>query len=486
MPTSAATTRHSAPSTTATARRSCSSAASSRSTNCTCRTSARSRPPTARRRCRGSTAPIAARRWSSAPCRRHAPWPARVAAPSSTPATATSPSCRSAAARQSISPRIPLGSRGEWAGQPHDVIGFQQRSVTVEGQRYAWDEYVLFNPYVGFRYLTEYNGHWNDVTTVRELPALDSGGTRAGMRLGDDALHALPARDRTHRLRPRRVPVARAGRRGGDHRRLRRTALHAVGRGHRRRADLVARHLHRPSADLGGLPGAGHATGRRSACSPTSPIRTPRSPRALWRAFRWLAVLVVVLLLYRMITGGQRDHLLRTVHVPAGRAGVVVRHASPSRSRATARWTSRSRRSLSNSWLGFDVALINLETGDAHNTDTEISYYHGVESGESWSEGNTKATMSLPRLPAGQYYLRVEPEGPPNGPQRAVQDPRAPRRARLLPVPAGAGAADAAADLDLVPQGRLRGAPQRRERLRARPRTTMMMTTMTMSSGRRW
>ena len=24
--------------------------------------------------------------------------------------------------------------------------------------------------------------------------------------------------------------------------------------------------------------------------------------------------------------------------------------------------------------------------------------------------------MALPRLPAGQYYLRVEPEGPPNGP----------------------------------------------------------------------
>ena len=48
--------------------------------------------------------------------------------------------------------------------------------------------------------------------------------------------------------------------------------------------------------------------------------------------------------------------------------------------------------SLSNSWLGFDLALINLETGDAYNVDAEVSYYHGVESGESWTEGNTKAT----------------------------------------------------------------------------------------------
>ena len=29
----------------------------------------------------------------------------------------------------------------------------------------SWAEYLLFNPYKGFRYLTEYDGHWNDVST---------------------------------------------------------------------------------------------------------------------------------------------------------------------------------------------------------------------------------------------------------------------------------------------------------------------------------
>ncbi len=32
----------------------------------------------------------------------------------------------------------------------------------MEGVAYSWHEYVLFNPYKGFRYLTEYDGHWND------------------------------------------------------------------------------------------------------------------------------------------------------------------------------------------------------------------------------------------------------------------------------------------------------------------------------------
>jgi len=95
-----------------------------------------------------------------------------------------------AAARQSITPLIPLGTRGKWHGQPHDVIGFQQRSIEVEGVRYAWDEYVLFNPYQGFRYLTYYNGHWNDVTTVRERPA-GTGGSRPSMRHGSETFKAF-------------------------------------------------------------------------------------------------------------------------------------------------------------------------------------------------------------------------------------------------------------------------------------------------------
>ena len=91
-------------------------------------------------------------------------------------ATATSPSCRPPRRKQSITPLIPLGTRGTWHGQPHDVIGFQQRSIEVDGERYAWDEYVLFNPYHGFRYLTYYNGHWNDVTVVRERPVAGAAG----------------------------------------------------------------------------------------------------------------------------------------------------------------------------------------------------------------------------------------------------------------------------------------------------------------------
>lgn len=67
-------------------------------------------------------------------------------------------------------PLIPLGRRGKLHGVEWEVVGFQVRAITVEGVTYTWREYVLFNPYKGFRYITEYDGHWNDVKTINAVP----------------------------------------------------------------------------------------------------------------------------------------------------------------------------------------------------------------------------------------------------------------------------------------------------------------------------
>ena len=83
---------------------------------------------------------------------------------------------QAAEARQEHAPKIPLGTRGTLDGQPWDVIGFQYRTITAEGTDYGWDEYLLFNPYRGFRYLSEYQGHWNVIRPLKVLP----GGDRVG------------------------------------------------------------------------------------------------------------------------------------------------------------------------------------------------------------------------------------------------------------------------------------------------------------------
>ncbi|MDB5212076.1 MAG: hypothetical protein JWO86_3 [Myxococcaceae bacterium] len=46
------------------------------------------------------------------------------------------------------------------------VIGIVHRSIRVEGERYAWEEYVLHAPAEGLRWLVVGDGHWNLVETL--------------------------------------------------------------------------------------------------------------------------------------------------------------------------------------------------------------------------------------------------------------------------------------------------------------------------------
>ena len=68
------------------------------------------------------------------------------------------------------------------------MIGFQRREIREEGEEPdgdGWFEYLLFNPHRGFRYLSEYKGHWNLISTLHAIPRYTSkGGKRAAEMLG--------------------------------------------------------------------------------------------------------------------------------------------------------------------------------------------------------------------------------------------------------------------------------------------------------------
>jgi hypothetical protein len=60
---------------------------------------------------------------------------------------------------------LEIGARGKLAGVTWEVIGY-----TLKADRtgvYFWDEYLLFNPYHGFRFLVQQDGHWNYVKVIK-------------------------------------------------------------------------------------------------------------------------------------------------------------------------------------------------------------------------------------------------------------------------------------------------------------------------------
>jgi hypothetical protein len=63
---------------------------------------------------------------------------------------------------------------------------------------------------------------------------------------------------------------------------------------------------------------------------------------------------------------------------------------------------------VDNTWVYVEGDLINEETGLVQAFSMPIEYYHGVDGGESWSEGSRTPEMHLSSLPAGRYSLRLE------------------------------------------------------------------------------
>jgi hypothetical protein len=63
-----------------------------------------------------------------------------------------------------------------------------------------------------------------------------------------------------------------------------------------------------------------------------------------------------------------------------------------------------------NNWVEVGVSLIAEATGDARSFSVVSDRYHGVDGGESWSEGSQSGTIFVSRVPAGKWVARLDPE----------------------------------------------------------------------------
>ncbi len=312
--------------------------------------------------------------------------------------------------RMRATPKIPLGKRGKWRGDPYEAIGFQVRSVKVEGERYSWDEYLLFNPYKGFRYLTCYRGHWNDVITLRNVPEPTTVKGRRAMRvLGETYRHFQTARATTDFILgefPWEVRVgdtAQAEDYVAPPRML--SAEKTEGEVTWSLGEYVAGQQIWSAFQL---PGAAPPAVGVYANQPS-----PYSGRArsMWQAALVMLMLWAVMLLGFTVFSRQQEVLRQANYFVPGAAGqgsyvtpVFELKGHPSSVEV------RTETTLENQWIYLNYALINEQTGRAWDFGREVSYYHGVDGGESWSEGSRNDSAVIPAVPPGRYYLRVEPE----------------------------------------------------------------------------
>ena len=67
--------------------------------------------------------------------------------------------------------RLKLGARGTLEDVPWEILGLLERFVVEDGARYTWTEYLLHNPYRGYRWLVHAGGgDWRFVTLLTTPP----------------------------------------------------------------------------------------------------------------------------------------------------------------------------------------------------------------------------------------------------------------------------------------------------------------------------
>ncbi len=308
--------------------------------------------------------------------------------------------------------RLPLGSKGNLDGKPVEVIGHLVRRARIEGIAYLWSEYLLAAEHGTYRWLTEYNGHWNVVDVLSRPPTSNSVIEVDSLRYDGELFKHFST-----------TPLAEVVQIDGEF-----TWRVKYGEANRV-VDYVAppRMLSKETSnnDLNWSLGRyvapdviaeafGQAGKLPAAIGVYANQSNPWSAavRRSWGLFAKLALVALLVQVFFLFISSEKLLLRQDFSFEPGFASEVQSReftlAAQQRKIAVRQATS-----LDNNWLGVDLLLVNKSTGQAWPAAREISYYWGYDDGR-WTEGSRDDEVVFRNIPAGTYYLTLDPEMSPN------------------------------------------------------------------------
>ena len=308
-----------------------------------------------------------------------------------------------------IQPEIPLGSRGTFENTIWEAIGFQIRDPDGQ-QEYGWTEYLLFNPYKGFRYLSQYEGHWN---YIRVLPLLPEQTKRGGKRAVNVQGLTYTHFDRANAVTayvlgefPWRVQVGETAQ-VDDY-----VSPPYMVSSETMSGEVVwSRGEYYTSEQIWRAFQLKDRVPRASGIFANQPSPYAGRAASAWRTWLWLMVALAAIACFFSVTSADKEVFHDNYYFAPGSQGEAsfVTDTFDLNGRPDNVQIKIST-DLNNNWAYFNFALIDQNSGHAYNFGREVSYYYGRDSDGNWSEGHPVDSVKIPSVPSGRYYLRVEPE----------------------------------------------------------------------------
>jgi hypothetical protein len=311
-------------------------------------------------------------------------------------------------------PRIPLGSRGTFLDGPMTVIGYLTRSAQVDGVWYPVEEYLLYAPSVGFRWLVCSDGHWSYVQPVAVGAVEELGGYASydGVKFKSF---------QTAQLRVDQVfgelywkVTANEYSNGTDY-----VAPPAMLSREQTASELnwsLSRYMKVAEVE---------AAFDNKVASISTPIGVaPNQPDPTHGVATPLTLAFVALLLLGILFAAMASPdtvLTQVASIPGGvpvTPEVTANNPDPVPSNVFFSEPFQLAggknvelgfyASLTNNWAYVVASLVNTKTGDVTTVDANMEFYSGVEGGESWSEGDPSAKEVIGPVSPGAYVLRLE------------------------------------------------------------------------------
>jgi hypothetical protein len=322
--------------------------------------------------------------------------------------------------QQGPKPAIPLGRRGVLRGEKVACVGFMRRSTMVEGERFGWSEYLLFNPFIGYRWLVEDEGQWSLVREAMALPTTPEGDLIAGQPPRGNIRHenrtykffqsstgqvdfalgefywSITAGQQTHNTDYILPPYILSAEASADE--------ITWSAGEHLSADEVYR-----AFDLETAPPVALGVGANQP----NPVGRIQSLWVLYFMFCALGALMTMVFAMTSKSTLVFRHTYPYYANQKERAFVTDFFDVPGSHAADLDVSIQS--AINNRWASYHVSLINDQNNTALDFGIDTEYWNGVDDGEAWSEGNPIGDVVLPHVEPGRYYLRIDPESGTSG-----------------------------------------------------------------------
>lgn len=312
---------------------------------------------------------------------------------------------------------IPPGSKGTFGTDERTVIGAIERSVTVEGVDYSWQEYLLYHERDGFEWLIRGDDHW---TRAKGIPA---GAVDEGKYL---------ARYEGHTYRKFQAGTATvrgvigecywkvaAGEKADTADFIRPPELLSVERSRAGSTEEINWTLgtYLTPAEV------------QKAFGLNDPLPAPKGvapnqPFPYWGVYRYAAYFFIALcvlgLVILVVSPGRKvyENTFELRGLTPASPGTPAAPPEKTQTFFTDLFELRGHRNLRitvscpqlSGWLVVEGDLVQQSNGQIQPFLVPLTHYSGTEGGEAWTEGSTEDSAYISAQPAGQYSLRLEVE----------------------------------------------------------------------------